>query len=158
MNLIKEIKQFQPYYCGCLDGISILGEEEFSHCYSFSCGIGDLEWWVDFELNKLNEDQLIRLLFILKRNYWINNNIIIHDIIKWISENDIRCETYQIYRLGKRVCYELIKDRIKKFKYFKDFPLLPEIFEITENHIKNINLNENMKNLNNKRKLSIIET
>ena len=144
MNYLNEIKKYDPYYIGCMGGITIYGEEEFISCCDFSCGIGDKTWWIDKELEILTIEKQRKLLFILKRNSWIRDNIIIHEIIKDISK-EIGCETHHIYRLGERVCYELIKNRVRRYVRYENFSKLPEVQDITEEHINNIDYNEEYK-------------
>ena len=47
------------------DNIGI-GEEKFSHCIGFFCGIGDVDWWIKEELDKLTKEEKEELEWICK--------------------------------------------------------------------------------------------
>lgn len=66
---IRDFNGFSPFYCGCMYGSSLVlgGEEEFRHCYDFFSGVGDVDWFIVSELNKLSDEQKERLTFILSR-------------------------------------------------------------------------------------------
>ena len=67
---IREWNGYSSHYAGCFYGSEIVlgGEEKFSKCYDFFSGIGDVEWWIKEELDKLTDKEQEELLYILKRN------------------------------------------------------------------------------------------
>lgn len=123
---ISEWNGYTPDYAGCFYGNSncLGGEEKFRHCYDFFSGVGDVEWWIKAELDKLTDVEQSELLSILKRNKE-TNDFITKDLVKnicrevGIDEND----TCIIYRLGNKKIMELYNSSNKKqyLSELKDF-------------------------------------
>jgi hypothetical protein len=99
---------FSPHYAGCFygDKVCLGGEEKFSHCYDFSAGIADVEWWIVDELEKLTQEEKDELLHILKRNKNFDEykSSIVPELAKLLG-----VEKYQIHRIFNKTLYEFIK-------------------------------------------------
>ena len=65
---LHEWNGYSPYFIGCMAAPMYGGEEKFLHCCGFFSGIGDVEWWIKAELDKLSTEEQSELLNILKRN------------------------------------------------------------------------------------------
>jgi len=85
-----------------------IGEEKYTHCMGFFCGIGDVDWWIASELDKLSPDELEELEWICKYKTYLDKEIITHERVKLLSEL-YGCETFHIYRTGNREILKLIK-------------------------------------------------
>lgn len=98
---------FSPFYAGCFYGDSIClgGEEKYRQCYGFFSGIGDVEWWVVEELEKLTQEEKDELLHILKRNKEFDEykNSIVPELA-----GALRVEKYQVYRIPNKTLYEFV--------------------------------------------------
>jgi len=98
---------FTPFYAGCFYGSNLVlgGEEKFSHCYDFFSGIGDVEWWIKDELDKLTEDEQDELISILKRNkaFYEYKNKIAPDLA-----NTLNVKEYQVHRVPNKDLYEFL--------------------------------------------------
>lgn len=107
---ISEWNGYAPFYVGCFYGGGVIlgGEEKFKHCYGFFAGIGDVEWWVKEELDKLSQQEQSELLEILKRNkkFYEYKNSISRELSKVFG-----VDSYQIYRLSS-LEFKQIKDLI----------------------------------------------
>jgi hypothetical protein len=105
---IREWRGFTPYSLGCFYGSSVRlgGEGEFSHCYDFFSGIGDVEWWIVAEIEKLTDEEQERMYSLMVRNEkvatFIREN---YHIIEEICDTLTMDNSY-VYRLGNK----LIKD------------------------------------------------
>ena len=67
-----------------------IGEEKFSHCMDFFCGIGDVDWWIKEELDKLTkeeEEELEVFEHIIKGKTYASFNKDDEHIEKIIKEN-----------------------------------------------------------------------
>jgi uncharacterized protein YdhG (YjbR/CyaY superfamily) len=113
-SCISKWHGYSPFYAGCFYGnkCCLGGEAKYSHCYDFYSGVGDIEYWIQEELDKLSEEQQSELLEILKRNKnvddFINSN---HESIKMIT-NQLNLEgTHIIYRLGNKNILKLLKSQ-----------------------------------------------
>ena len=117
---IYEWNGFSPFYAGCFYGDSIClgGEKKFSQCYDFFSGIGDVEWWIVDELEKLSEKDKKELLHILKRNKRIYDYIKKqHSKIKEMS-SELQLEgPHIIHRLGNRKILSLLLSKNIKETY-----------------------------------------
>ena len=89
------------------DNIGI-GEEKFSHCMDFFCGIGDVDWWIKEELNKLTKEEKEELEWICKYKTYLKKEVITIEKVKLLSEF-YGCETFHIYRTGDKEILNLIK-------------------------------------------------
>lgn len=108
---IREWNGYSPFYAGCMYGSSTIlgGEKEFTHCYDFFSGIGDVEWWIVEELEKLSASKQEELLVILKRNKEANDLINSSaDRIKKMTEELNLEAPYVIYRKGNKKILELL--------------------------------------------------
>jgi hypothetical protein len=89
------------------DNIGI-GEEKFIHCMDFFCGIGDVDWWIKSELDKLTEDEKKELEWICRYKTYLGKEIITIEKVRLLSEF-YGCETFHIYRTGDKEILNLIK-------------------------------------------------
>lgn len=91
------------------DNIGI-GEEKFSHCMGFFCGIGDVDWWIKEELDKLTKEEEEELEWICKYKTYISKEVITRELVLRISDF-YGCNTQHIYRTGDKeiinICNEL---------------------------------------------------
>ena len=85
-----------------------IGEEKFSHCMDFFCGIGDVDWWIKEELDKLTKEEEEELEWICKYKTYLKEEIITIEKVKLLSEF-YGCETFHIYRTGDKEILNLIK-------------------------------------------------
>ena len=108
---LSEWRGFSPYWMGCFYGDSVVlgGEEEFSHCYDFFSGIGDVDWWIASEIQKLTDEQKDRMYSLMVRN---------KEVSKWIEgkRSDIKemCDimgigTEYVYRLGNKLIKQVLE-------------------------------------------------
>ena len=108
---LSEWRGFSPYWMGCFYGQSVVlgGEEEFSHCYDFFSGIGDVDWWIAAEIEKLTDEQKDRMYSLMVRN---------KEVRTWIDgkSDDIRemCDvmgigTEYVYRLGSKLIKQVLE-------------------------------------------------
>ena len=104
---IYEWNSYPPHYAGCFYGSDVVlgGEEKFSNCYDFFSGIGDVEWWIKEELDKLTEEQQQELLSILKRNKAFDDykTKIVPELAKLLN-----VQPYQIYRVRNKDLYNFL--------------------------------------------------
>lgn len=117
---VYEWNGFSPFYAGCFNGNSVClgGEDKFSHCYDFFSGIGDVDWWIVEELNKLSEKDKKELLHILKRNKRVDHYIESKrsKILEISSELNLE-GPHIIYRLGNRKILSLLLSKNIKETY-----------------------------------------
>jgi hypothetical protein len=119
---LREWRGFSPFWMGCFYGDSVMlgGEEEFSHCYDFFSGIGDVDWWIADEIEKLTEEQKERMYLIMERNKSVNDMLDSRlDVISLLCDTfDIGSE--YIYRLGNKLRKEVVESDtpIEKYKEF----------------------------------------
>lgn len=86
---VKEWKGYSPFYAGNFYGSDLVmeGDRCFRHCCDFFSGIGDVEWWIVEELDKLSVEDKNELLSLLERNKKNYNRIRDNsDRIKEMSE------------------------------------------------------------------------
>lgn len=108
---LSEWRGFSPYWIGCFYGESVVlgGEEEFRHCYDFFSGIGDVEWWIAAEIEKLTDEQKERMYSLMVRNKevstWINGKS--DDIRKMCDVMGIGTE--YVYRLGSKLIKQVLE-------------------------------------------------
>lgn len=108
---LSEWRGFSPYWIGCFYGGSVVlgGEEEFKHCYDFFSGIGDVEWWIAAEIEKLTDEQKERMYSLMVRNKevrtWINGKS--DDIRKMCDIMGIGTE--YVYRLGNKLIKQVLE-------------------------------------------------
>lgn len=117
---IYEWNGFSPFYVGCFYGNSVClgGEEKFRGCYDFFSGIGDVEWWIVSELEKLTEIDKKELLRILKRNKRVHYYISTHNLKIKEMASELQLEgPHIIYRLGNRKILSLLSSKNLKETY-----------------------------------------
>lgn len=100
---------YTPHYAGCFYGSSVVlgGEEKYSHCYNFFSGIGDVEWWIKKELDKLTSEEQDDLLYLIKRNETFD---LYKDSIVPSLAQTLNVKPYQIYRLSNKILYNFLKN------------------------------------------------
>jgi hypothetical protein len=107
---------------GCFYGDSVVlgGEKEFSHCYDFFSGIGDVEWWITEEIEKLTEEQKERMYSILVRNKSVNTMLEEKRNFLYELADELGIGSEYIARLGNKLKKELIEsdNPIEKYKEF----------------------------------------
>lgn len=107
---LREWRGYAPFYVGCFYGSDVClgGESKFSHCYDFFSGIGDVEWWIKSEIDKLSEDEKDELESLMKRNKEFYKEIRTHERIKGLAEY-FDVDTSELYRLGSKDLYNIFK-------------------------------------------------
>jgi hypothetical protein len=119
---LHEWRGFSPFWLGCYygDGVVLGGEKEFSHCYDFFSGIGDVDWWITAEIDKLTEEQKERMYSLLVRNKSVDD--MLSDKIDFFSDmaNKLDIGTEYFYRLGNKLRKELVEsdNPIELYKKF----------------------------------------
>lgn len=98
---------YKPHYAGCFYGDKVVlgGEEKFRKCYDFFSGVGDVEWWIKEELNKLTSEEQEELLSILKRNKEFDEYM--RMIIPELA-NLLNVKPYQIHRVSNKELYNFL--------------------------------------------------
>ena len=119
---IHTYEKFTPFYIGNFYGsdITLGGEKEFIHCCGFFSGIGDAEWWNKKELDKLTEEQHVRLKQILRRNKLLDNFFDTHiQTMTYIFQ----VENCLIHRLPNKEKFTLcfIYTKLKEYKLLFDY-------------------------------------
>jgi len=134
---LSEWRGFSPFWVGCFYGDSVIlgGEEEFKHCYDFFSGIGDVDWWITSEIEKLTDEQKERLYSIMVRNKEVN---------KWIESkrSDIK-EMCDIMGIGTEYVYRLGNKLIKQVLESEDFINEYKSLLLNEDVLKRVTLGEN---------------
>tara|TARA_B100000497_G_C7517255_1_gene314584 strand:+ start:58 stop:567 length:510 start_codon:yes stop_codon:yes gene_type:complete len=114
----RQWKGHSPFYLGCGYGhnsVELGGEEKFSHCYDYFSGIGDIDYWVMEEVNKLSQDDQDELLSILKRNTKVNESITLKKVEKLCEQVGYQIdETQYIYRLKNKHILTLLDSKNPK--------------------------------------------
>ena len=108
---------FSPHYAGCFygDTLRLGGEEKFSHCFDFFSGIGDVDWWIKSELDKLTDDEKDELESLMIRNQHFAEKILTPEKLKCLAEY-FEVQTTFLYNLGHKSLYELVKNLNNNFK------------------------------------------
>lgn len=117
---LHEWNGFSPFYAGCSYGNDkcLGGEFKFAHCYGSFHGVGDAEWWIKEEIDKLTDDEQSELLEILKRNKRVDDSIT-REVVTEIALDlgYTQYDLHYIYRLKNKNIIKLIEcdkdDRIK---------------------------------------------
>ena len=70
-------KSKSPFHLGCGYGSSsTMGDEKkFTKCYSSFYGVGDIDFWIMEEVNKLSKEEQDEMLSMIKRNEKIDKFI-----------------------------------------------------------------------------------
>jgi len=127
---LSEWRGFSPYWIGCFYGESVVlgGEEEFSHCYDFFSGIGDVDWWIAAEIEKLTDEQKERMYSLMVRNKevrtWINGKS--DDIRKMCDVMGIGTE--YVYRLGSKLIKQVLESP-SPIEYYKELLIDKKIMQ-----------------------------
>jgi len=119
---LREWRGFSPFWMGCFygDGVVLGGEREFSHCYDFFSGIGDVEWWITEEIEKLTEEQKERMYSILVRNKSVNTMLEEKRNFLYELADTLGIGSEYIARVGNKLKKELVEsdNPIEKYKEF----------------------------------------
>jgi hypothetical protein len=109
------LRKWRDHRPGLINGIYDnplnIGEEKFHHCTGSFYGIGDVEWWITEELNKLSDEEKNELDLICSYKEYVKD-FITFDKIKRIS-NFYNCETHNIYRIGTLNILNMFNDIVK---------------------------------------------
>jgi len=104
---IRKWNGYLPFYAGCFYGHDVVlgGEEKFRQCHDFYSGIGDMDWWIKEELDKLTSEEQEELLSILKRNKAFEEykKTIVPELAKLLN-----VEPYQIHRVRNKDLYNFL--------------------------------------------------
>ena len=82
-----------------------IGENKFIHCMGFFCGIGDVDWWIAKELEKLSHEEQEELKMICEYKNYIRK-VITYELIEKITDL-FGCQTFHINRTGDSNMREL---------------------------------------------------
>lgn len=119
---LRKWRGFSPFWLGCFYGGDVVlgGEKEFSHCYDFFSGVGDVEWWITAEIDKLTEEQKERMHSLMVRNKSVDN--MLSDKRYFFSDmaKKLEIDTEYFYRLGNKLRKELVEsdNPIELYKKF----------------------------------------
>ena len=107
-EFITKWNGYTPHYAGCFYGNSTVlgGEEKYRHCYDFVSSIGDVEWWIKEELDKLTTEEQEELLYFIKRNEVFDEY---KKSVCPILAKVLNVESYQLYRIPNKILYEFLK-------------------------------------------------
>jgi hypothetical protein len=107
-----------PFYLGSGYGHNSVehgGEEKFNHCHGFFSGIGDIDYWIMEEVNKLSKEDQDELLSILNRNKKVDDSITLKKVEKVCEQVGYSLdETHYIYRLMNKHIISLINSKNPK--------------------------------------------
>ena len=105
---LSKWKGFSPAILGCTlySEYMQIGEEKFFHCVGEFNGIGDVDWWIKEELDKLSVEQTKELELICNYKTYLKNSITI-DLIKQLS-NFFGLESFHIYRTKQKNIAEFL--------------------------------------------------
>jgi hypothetical protein len=138
-------------FTGYSENIGI-GEDRFLECVGQFNGIGDVEWWVKTELDKLNQDGINELNLICGYKTYLKK-FITNDLIVEISKI-FGCNTFHVSRTGVKNILELCN----QFSDFHEKILAGSAlcldektiqYKAKQNHFKIVSYNEYKKNKNN---------
>ena len=105
---IREWNGYVPFFVGCFYGDDLVlgGEDKFKHCWDWFSGIGDVEWWIKPEMDKLTQAEQDELLSILKRNkeFYERKGQLAKPLADLLG-----VEQYQIHRLSSKQLYDFIQ-------------------------------------------------
>ncbi len=114
----RQWKKFSPFYLGCGYGhnnVELGGEEKFSHCYDYFSGVGDIDYWIMEEVNKLSKEDQDELLSILERNKKVADSITLKKVKKLCEQVGYPLDkTQYIYRLKNKHIINLINSKNPK--------------------------------------------
>lgn len=99
---LRKWNGYEPGILGCTiysEHIGI-GEDKFFNCVGEFNGIGDVNWWIKEELDKLSQEELNELNLICGYKTYLKK-IIKHDLIVKIS-NLFDCEPFHVYRTNHK--------------------------------------------------------
>lgn len=105
---LRQWNEFEPILiCGSYSQNMDIGESKFYNCVGGFSGIGDVDWWITAELEKLSSDEINELLLICKYKTYLDKILRNYDLIQKIS-NFYGCETFHIFRTGNKKMLEFI--------------------------------------------------
>jgi hypothetical protein len=112
-EFLREWNGFDPFYLGPMCDNLNIGEEKYIHCTGSYYGIGDVEWWIKEELDKLNDDEKKELLLICQYKKYLRDKISYDfKIVNKLTEI-FGCESFHIHRTGDlnilNLCNQLYK-------------------------------------------------
>lgn len=99
---LRQWNGYEPIILGCIaysDNIGI-GEDKFFKCVGEFNGIGDVDWWIKEELDKLTPTEVEELKLICEYKTYLNE-FISPELIRKIS-NFFGCETFHVYRTHQK--------------------------------------------------------
>jgi hypothetical protein len=104
---LREWNGYTPFVLGCTAYSQYIGigEEKFFHCVGEFNGIGDVEWWISAEIEKLTPEEIEELALICGYKTYLKD-FITHELITKIS-NLFGCETFHVYRTGDKNIIQL---------------------------------------------------
>lgn len=107
---IRKWRGFEPHYAGCFYGDSTVlgGEEKYRKCHDFFSSVGDVEWWVVEEINKLTDAEKDELEAILKRNQYFAEVIRTPDRVKSLADF-LGVVPQNVYRMKNKELYKIFK-------------------------------------------------
>ena len=93
---------YSPNILGCTVYSEYLGigEEKFFKCVGSFNGIGDVDWWIRAEIDKLTPNEIDELDLICGYKTYLRN-FITHELIVKIS-NFFGCDTFHVYRTNHK--------------------------------------------------------
>lgn len=92
----------------------------------------DCYYWDSKKLDALSDEKLSEFLWALKRIQWINEKICTIDIVKYLCEYGVDCETYHMFRMGKLSIYYHLKQELETRLSFQKLRKLPIHTEIPD--------------------------
>lgn len=97
---LYEWRGYSPFWvCGMYCDNLNINEDKYINCTGAHYGIGDVEWWITAELDKLSEDEKDELEKICRYKRFINNEAKPKELINKLTEF-FECEFYHIHRTG----------------------------------------------------------
>lgn len=83
-----------------------IGEEKYQKCIGEFCGIGDVDWWVVAELEKLTEEETAELIWICKYKSYVREFISFNLVDKLATF--FNCKHFHINRTGQYDILQLL--------------------------------------------------
>jgi hypothetical protein len=107
---IREWRGYSPHWIGGLycDSLNI-NEDKYIHCMGSFSGIGDVDWWITSELEKLSNEEQDELEKICRYKKFIDNEAKPKELINKLSEF-FDCEFYHIHRTGNEEILKFCRD------------------------------------------------
>lgn len=126
-------KEYFAHYIGigvCSNSYTLGGEAEFYHCAKYLGGMGDTVYWIQAEIDKLDELQQVKLEFILRRNKLFHEFVRVY--VDKLAEI-YNVETFKLYRLGTLELLNqlLIQDEFNETTIVADFVIENDIKQLS---------------------------